>query len=556
MAYFEPSRRSGRWTRLLTLLLLLLTIAMTASAALAQDETDGEPNPPDSELQLEPRIISETRRGDVTTVTIEIPVGADTFTASNRPTTNFSNDSFLRVGFNTAFNGAQRIFLMFNLGNIPSNAHVQDAVLRANVAGFAPNGDAPMGVLARFLTTPWDPTIITWNNFNPQWGAEIGVAPIPAQNGWIEGNITGPVREWVSGQRANNGIMLQGDESPSAGRERIFHAINSQNGLHPRLFVTYQIDTIPPTSVVNPLPQWSLGTFRVTWTGSDNQGGSGIRHFDLDARLNGGAWQRWLSATTATSADFNGVNAGFYEFRVRAVDLAGNIQAFPTTPQANTRVDTVAPNAIVNPLPQFTFGDSFLVTWTGLDPQPGSGIARYDVQFQLNGGAWQSFLMDTTATSGQVTQATPGATYGFRARARDVVGNVQAWSPLAQTQTTISTGNPTARIVPFTIGISKPTNFLVRWEGTAVPGTLISDYDVQYRFNGGNWQSWLGFFNATSAQFQATQGDGIYEFRVRARDSLGRLSEWSNNQGSGIVVDNVAPFVVPRTFIPVMGDNT
>lgn len=556
MSVINPRPRGIFRARRSIALLLLAFLVMVVPTVLAQDAPIDRPdNPPDAEFHLEPVIVSETRIGSATQVTIDVPVDADTFTASNRPTTNFSSDAFLRVGFNTAFNGAQRIFLRFNLSSIPRNATIQSAVLRANVAGFAPNGDSPMGILARFLSTPWDPTIITWNNFNPQWGAEIGVAPIPAQNGWVEGVVTGPVQEWVSGVRPNHGIMLQGDESPSAGRERIFHAINSGNQLHPRLRITYQIDTTPPTAVVNPLPAWSPGTFRVSWSGSDNQGGSGIRFYDLEARLNGGAWQAWLTATTATSADFTGVNAALYEFRARAVDWAGNIQPWPNNPQANTRVDTVAPNAVVNALPQITFGDTFTVTWTGLDPQPGSGIARYDVQFQMNFGVWQTFMSDTTATSGQVVQATPGATYGFRARARDVVGNLQAWSQIAQAQTTISSGDPQASIVPFPTNITKLTVFTVQWTGTPTPGTVIANYDVNFRFNGGNWQSWLGFHNGTSAQFDATLGDGIYEFRVRARDNMGRVSAWAEGPGNAIIVDAVAPFVVPREFFPVIYDN-
>ena len=550
-----PTRPGRRQARFRLLLLFLLLVGLVVPVAQAQESNADTPNPTDEELALEPRVLSETRDGDATTITIEIPVGSDTFTASGRPTTNFSTDSFLRVGFNNSGNGAERIFMFFPVTSIPTNATIQSAILRARVTGWSPNNDAPMGLLARFLTTQWDPTIITWNNFNPQWGAEIGVGQIPAQVTWVEGNITGPVQEWVSGIRPNFGIMLQGDESPSAARERVFFALNANNGFHPRLVVTYQVDTTPPTSTMNPLPQWSPATFTVSWSGQDNQGGSGIRHYDLEARMNGGAWQPWLTATTVTSADFTGVNGALYEFRVRAVDRANNVQAWPANPQANTRVDTAPPVAQVNALPPFTFGDSFVVTWSGTDPQPGSGIARYDVEFQVNGGAWQAFLTNTTATSGQVTLATPGWTYGFRARARDVVGNVQAFSPTAQAQTTISLGNPTARIIPFTNGIATQPTFLVQWTGTAVQGATIANYDVEFRRNNGNWAPWLNAFAAASAQFNAVQGDGSYDFRVRARDNAGRVSEWAEGPGNSIAVDTAAPFITPRAYQPFTVDN-
>ncbi len=549
MPMFVSPRRPGRRPVTLVLLLLLL-LALTTTVATAQDATE-EPNPPDSELQLVPTILRVSRCGDPTTITIEIPVGADTFTASNRPNTNFSTDSFVRVGFNPSINGAQRGFMAFDVSSIPRNAFVQNATLRGYVAGFAPNNDAPMGILARFLTTPWDPTILTWNNFNPQWGAEIGVGQIPARTGWIEANVTNPVREWVSGARANNGFMLQGDESPSAGRERIFFAINAQNGLHPRLVITYQIDTTPPTSTVNPLGQWSPGTFRVSWSGQDNSGGSGLRYFDVQFRLNGGGWQNWQTATTATSANFTGQNAGTYDFRVRATDWAGNVQNYPNNPQATTRVDSAAPNSVVNPLPTYTFSDSFTVSWSGLDPQPGSGVARFEVQFQVNNGGWQAFVSDTTATSAVFSGAKVGSTYGFRVRALDWVGNVEPFSPSAQAQTFISGGDPTAQIIPFSSRVTRDNTFVVQWQGMPVPGTEIDSYDVQVRFNGGAWSPWLAAFPRTSAQYTAGQGDGIYEFRVRARDNAGAVSPWAEGPGNGIAVDRVAPFITPRAYLPV-----
>ncbi len=550
MSDFVPFRGAGR--RALALLVLLLLVALTTVTVGAQGTPDAPTNIPDAALQLEPTVLSESRSGDATTVTIEIPVGADTFTASGRPTTSFSTDSFVRVGFNSGGNGAQRGFLAFNVGSIPRNAAIQSATLRAFVAGFAPTNDAPFGILARFLSTSWDPTILTWNNFNPQWGAEIGVGQVPATTGWVEADVTTPVREWVWGLRPNNGIMLQGDESPAAGRERIFFAINAQNGLHPRLIVTFQPDTTPPSSSISPLGQWERATFRVTWSGQDNGGGSGLRHFDVQYRMNGGAWQNWQTATTATSANFTGVNAATYDFRVRATDWAGNVQPFPNNPQATTRVDSVPPNSVVNPLPQYTFSDSFLVSWSGLDPQPGSGIARFEVQYQVNGGGWQTFVTDTTATSATFTNAQVGMRYGFRVRALDWVGNVEAFSPYAQAQTTISGGEPVAAIVPFSSPITRNKTFVVQWQGIAVPGTVIDSFDVQYRMNGGAWTAWLGAFPNSSASFTATQGDGIYEFRVRARDNAGSVSAWAEGPGNGIAVDVDPPFIMPRTWLPVV----
>lgn len=559
MSNFVPVGRVIRHVRPLVVgiaLLILLALVAVPGRAQAQPDAGRPPKDAEPETELEPVILSEVREGDVTTITIDIPVGADTFTTSGKPTTNWESDPNLRVGFNQSLaNGAQRIFLFFDISSIPSNATIQSAQLRAFMNGYSPNNDQPMGLLARFLSSPWDPSILTWNNFNPSWGSEIGVGETPATTGWIEANITGPVAEWVSGSRPNHGMMIQGDERPQQ-RERIFTAIDAQNQLHPRIIVTYQVivDTTPPTSNVTQLPQWSPGTFTVRWTGQDNPGGSGIRHYDIQFRANGGAWQNWQTATTQTSASFTGNNGTYYEFRARAVDNANNVEAFPTSPDAGTTVDTLPPNATINPLPQYTFNDTFQVSWVGTDtgsgPNNGSGIAHFDVQFQLDGGPWLPFLSTTTTSSGTVLNALPGQVYAFRARAVDRVGNVQPFPSAPQAVTTISLGDPAANIVPFNPPITLGTTFTVQWEGHAAPGATIVAYDVQVSVNGGPWQAWLNNVGGTSAQYTATQGDGVYAFQVRARDNIGRVSPFTGGPANSIAVDAVAPHVTPQGYLP------
>lgn len=549
----------GRSARLLTVsFLVFLLLALTTVVALPQEQTAEEPYPTDAEVSatLEPVVLNETRRGDMTTITLEIPVGADTFTSSNRPNTNWSNDPNLRVGFNVAQgNGAERIFIFFSLASIPSNATVTSADLRMFMNAASPPADASMGLLARFLSSAWDASTLTWANYNPSWGAEIGVGQVSANTGWHQASITGAVQEWVSGTRPNFGMMIQGDETPQQ-RERVFTAINANNGLHPRLVVTYNVnvDTTPPTSTMTPLPQWSPASFNVSWSGTDNPGGTGIRHFDVQVRENGGGWQNWQTAVTTTSATFTGQNGILYEFRTRAVDRANNVEAFPNNPQARTTVDTVPPTSTMNALPQYTFTSNFTVSWSGTDAL--SGIAHYDVEFQINGGPWQSLTSVTTQASHTIANAVPGAQYGFRVRAVDRAGNVQPFPSGAQAQTTISVGTPEAHIIPFTSPIATQNSFVVQWFGEPVPGSNITSYDLQVSFNGGPWQNWVtnlaGGNGPNSRTFTAQDGDGVYAFRVRARDSVGRVGEFRSDVGGTIAVDTVAPFITIRSFAPAV----
>ena len=559
MKDFRSLQAAHRSTRMFTVsLLILLLLALTTAVALPQEQAAEGPYPTDAEVAatLKPVVLSESRSGDMTTLTVEIPVGADTFTTSNRPTTNWSNDPNMRIGFNIAQgNGAQRAFLFFPMDSIPSNATVTAANLRVFQNAFSPPADVNMGALARFLSSSWDASTLTWANFNPSWGAEIGIGQLPATTGWIQASITSSVQEWVSGTRPNFGIMVQGDETPQQ-RERVFTTINANNGLHPRIVVTYNVnvDTTPPTSSMTALPQWSTASFNVNWSGTDNPGGTGIRHFDVQMRQNGGNWQNWQTAVTNTSATFTGQNGILYEFRARAVDRANNVEAFPNNPQARTTVDTIPPTSSVNALPQYTFTRNFTVSWSGTDAL--SGIAHYDVQFQINGGPWQALTSVTTQASHTIADALVGAQYGFRVRAVDRAGNVQPFPGGAQAQTTISVGNPEAHIIPFTSPIATQNSFVVQWFGEPVPGSNITSYDLQFSFNNGPWRDWLtnlpGGNGANNRTFTAQDGDGVYAFRVRARDGVGRVGEFRGGLGATIAVDTVAPFITIQSYFPTI----
>ena len=64
-------------------------------------------------------------------------------------------------------------------------------------------------------------------------------------------------------------------------------------------------------------------TFSVSWEGRD-VGGSGITSYDADVRAGDGAWRPLVRGTALTRARFRGAQGRSYEFRVSAVDRAGN----------------------------------------------------------------------------------------------------------------------------------------------------------------------------------------------------------------------------------------
>ncbi len=98
-------------------------------------------------------------------------------------------------------------------------------------------------------------------------------------------------------------------------------------------------DTTAPTSSVNALAATQTSaSFTVSWSGSDNSGGSGIASYDVYVSDNGGNFTRWQNHTANTAATFNGVNGHTYSFMSVATDNGGNVQATPTAAQATTKV--------------------------------------------------------------------------------------------------------------------------------------------------------------------------------------------------------------------------
>jgi hypothetical protein len=118
------------------------------------------------------------------------------------------------------------------------------------------------------------------------------------------------------------------------------------------------------------------------------------------------------------------------------------------------------------------------VNWSGADNL--SGIATYDVQFQVNGSGWQTLIEGTTSTTFQITGAQSGDTFEFRVRATDQLGNVQSWPPNAQTQTVVLL-YPLVNlqpIVPPIITLQSPVtdSITLNWTGSTAPGSTLTQY--------------------------------------------------------------------------------
>ncbi|MEX2142570.1 MAG: RHS repeat-associated core domain-containing protein [Pirellulales bacterium] len=106
---------------------------------------------------------------------------------------------------------------------------------------------------------------------------------------------------------------------------------------------TNSIDIGSPTSSVASFdgPRSST-TFTVSWSGTDDNAGSGIASFDIFVSENGGEFTLFQDNTTATSAQFTGAPGSTYSFYSVATDNVGHVELAPARPDAQTTVDVTA----------------------------------------------------------------------------------------------------------------------------------------------------------------------------------------------------------------------
>jgi hypothetical protein len=273
----------------------------------------------------------------------------------------------------------------------------------ASISGIRNNGQF----------SAWSPASFTvfWSGTD---SAPAGCAPSGIARYRVQFNINGGA--WVDWQDTNQTSATfnnAGDGSvvnfrvrevfDNAGNRQTFD--NTQG--------TTTIDSVPPSSSMTQLPTYSSGTVTLNWSGSDNR--SGVASYNVQFRVNNGPWQNLLTNTTNTSHTVTGVQAGFYELRVQAVDRAGNVQPWPNT-QTST---TVVLNPVANILPfnppiiKDNGQTTFTVRWANFSF--GNPIAGVQVWSRFNNGSWQLWqTFSATETFAEFTIIGDGA-YEFEA---------------------------------------------------------------------------------------------------------------------------------------------
>jgi RHS repeat-associated protein len=273
-----------------------------------------------------------------------------------------------------------------------------------------------------------------------------------------------------------------------------------------------------PTSSVSALPAVTLTpSFTVSWSGTPGQGAASIASFSVFVSDNGGAFTAFKTATTSTSATFNGQAGHTYGFYSVATDNLGDVQTTPTSAQATTLV-AGPPASTVSSLPATTTNTSFTVSWSGTPGAGATSIASFSVFVSQDGGTFTPFQTATTGTSASFSGAL-GHKYGFYSVATNNLGLVQPTPSAAQVTTTIA-GLPTSTVSALPATTRTP-GFTVSWSGTPGAGaSSITSYSVFVSDNGGTFSSFKTATTATSATFTGQRGH-TYGFYSVATDNLG-----------------------------------
>lgn len=526
----------------------------------------GQELPPDSEPALESAAPDQAEAPVAVTTTVTLLATQDSYLSSGRPDNNFGGSVNMNLGWQAGNQNAMRMLLQFDLSSIPSNAVINSAEYRIFQSQVLPVGDGNMDFRAQFMSRSWNENSVTWNNANFLGGQSLPFGSVPGTIGWQSGNALELVRAWTSGAQPNNGLLITGDERPEQNRTRIFSTRETAN--RPQLIVDFTVvcDTVAPNANVLALPQFSLGTFEVRWTGQDLAPSgcqpTGIANFDIQYNINSRGWTTWRQRTSATSGTFRGdaPNGALVQFRARATDRAGNVGQFPGA-QASTTVDTQAPVATMTPLQPFQNFSAFAVNWSGTDNL--SGIATYDVQFQVNGGGWQTLIEGTTSTTFQITGAQSGDTFEFRVRATDQLGNVQSWPANAQTQTVVLL-YPLVNLQPIAppiITSQSPVtdSITLNWTGSTAPGSTLTQFQIFYTYNDQPRTLWRtvtpDVLTAVFPYFSLGLGDGLYTFDVIAFNNLGQSTDINSpfaEAGRESTIVDLAGLIQPQQYLPLI----
>ena len=179
------------------------------------------------------------------------------------------------------------------------------------------------------------PFVVSWS------GTDAG--PAGVANFDVQVRL-GPSGEWMDWQQATPG--LSASYPGGGGRTYYFRSRARDNAGNVEPWpadydAQTTVEALPPITSMEPLLPYSHAPIWVRWSGTD-PGGSGIQRYEVQFRVDDGAWTYWSLGAIDTSALFSEWPGRQCSFRVRGIDNAGNEEPWPDGADATTMTYTWA----------------------------------------------------------------------------------------------------------------------------------------------------------------------------------------------------------------------
>ena len=213
---------------------------------------------------------------------------------------------------------------------------------------------------------------------------EVNVGFLPPEDGTGRGQgyftyDIDPEPDLPSGTEIRNIATIQFNLGMEIDTNQI-DPLDKTKGTSPDLEALVTIDAGSPSSSVNDLMTFVDEIFEVTWTGQDEEGGSGISTYDVYVKENDGPWTLWLEETNLTAAEFTGTLNSTYEFYSIATDLVGHQESKDPLSEASTTVREIAA-PVANAGPDQTVEEGTNVTFDGTGSNDEIGIEVFTWTF-------------------------------------------------------------------------------------------------------------------------------------------------------------------------------
>ncbi|HEY2916105.1 MAG TPA: tandem-95 repeat protein [Candidatus Limnocylindrales bacterium] len=427
---------------------------------------------------------SNTSPGASVTISVTGVNDAPSFTAGSAPT-GLEDTAFSQSGWATAIsagpNESQTLSFVLDSDDNPGLFATAPAVSAAGKLTFTPAADASGVAHVAFkihdsggtanggvdTSAPQSVTItVTAVNDAPSFtaGADPTVAEDSgafSQTGWATGMTAGPADEQLV--QSVTGFEVTANDNPglfavapavSASGTLTFTPGTNRNGV-----ATITIAAVDDGGTANGGVNTSAGTVVTitvtavndpptavadTLTVPENAAATTVDVLANDSALPD-AGEVLTIVSTPTAPTFGSVTiatdglslsykpkAGYYgpDFFTYTIQDPGGLQATTHVDVTITK-DTTAPTVglPVEGIPvvrtMTSSGLAGTIAWTGSDA--GVGIAKFELQRSVNGGAFTGVSLSTLTAKSYATTFTVGSSYQFRVRGTDKNGNVSAW---------------------------------------------------------------------------------------------------------------------------------